>query len=155
MTVTARRDGTDPVPVDYLVLHIVDGVLGEQQWSALAHLLRRGDLRLLGVAVVRAAQGKGSPRRGSEAAARPYVRLEVPPELRAFTDEEASLLSDDDVDQVALDLPDGQTAAVLLLQSTWLTALIRGFGEGRCRLVHSSRLPGPISPAWRLDPPSG
>lgn len=150
MAATEPTDSAEQAPLDYVVLHITHRSTTQQHWSPLLDLLRRGDLRLLDFALLRAPETTNTPRHNRQNAPA-YVRLETPPEVRALTESDAPLLSDDDLEQVALDLPDGDTAAVLLLQSTWLTALIRGFGPNRCHLAHAARLPGTSNhPDWRL-----
>ena len=64
------------------------------------------------------------------------------PELHAIAAKVTSVLTDDDVDTVAEDLPVGSAAAVLVFEHTWVLPLRDAIVEAGGVLLDSVRIPG-------------
>ena len=64
------------------------------------------------------------------------------PELHAIAAKVTSVLTDDDVDTVAEDLPVGSAAAVLVFEHTWVLPLRDAIVEAGGVLLDTVRIPG-------------
>ena len=66
------------------------------------------------------------------------------PELHSIAARVTSVLTDDDVDTVAEDLPVGSAAAVLVFEHTWVLPLRDAIVDAGGVLLDSVRIPGPV-----------
>ena len=124
-------------PIDVAVIVFDDGVLGAEVAPAIVELHESGTVRVLDMAFVRTAEA------GDAEAA--IDEIEDGPCAEAFARidpaEEFDLLSNDDLEKIAVGLEPGSAALVVVWENTWVSRLATGLRESSGRVTSWHRVP--------------
>ena len=126
-------------PVEYIVIRFEGDRLSGDILPALNDLLDRGLVRMIDVAVV------SKDREGTVSI---LETQELSPEIAsaflAMTGEVSGLLSEADLQALAVDLAPGTTAAALLFEHVWATRFAVAVRAANGELVLSERIPDAV-----------
>lgn len=118
-------------PIDFFVVEFADGDPGPAGFAALLELVDAGTIRIIDLELVQ--------RTGDEVRRLDAGSFEDPA-VNVFQGASSGLLDDDDLAQLAEDIPDSGTAAVIVYEDLAILAVMGAFETGGATIVSEGHL---------------
>ena len=129
-------------PVEYIVVEFPGSEFNGEVAPALADLVDRGIVRIMDLLVVTKDEDGNVTSLEIDG-----MKPEVREAFEKLDGEYGGLVSDEDIQEIAAQVPAGSTAALLVWEDVWATRFAEAVRNSGGQLVAHERIPGPVAEA--------